>query len=225
MQTVESSLIIPANKLVRILLVEDEPGNAASLTEVLESFGYSVQVASNPTDAKLALDAMKFGMVISDQVFDGHTVRGDSFLLEDEAKIADIPKVLVTGWGTEGILRKEELDQRGITILEKGHEDFHPRLEEIAHEALEIAKRKVIQSVEANSESTENRDGERALQEARGLLLGWLRSRQDKDAQEIYYSGQKYSVNMLIDEIEKRTPVGEAHMLLFIKVLRKAMRI
>lgn len=217
-------LIIPVSKLVRILLVEDEEGNANSLREVLESLGYSVQVASNPTEAKLCLDAMNVGMVISDQIFEGHVTKGHEFLLDTEGGIAEIPKVLVTGWGAEGIERKEELDKRGIAILEKGHDDFHPRLGRIAHEALEIAKRKVVKSME-RPVSTGAAGAARVMYEARELLLNWLRTRQDKDEEAIYYGGKAYTVNKLIDEIDARTPVGEAHMSLFIKVLRKAMRL
>ena len=221
--TAEQELVIPVGQLVRILLVEDEKGNADSLREVLESRGYSVQVASNPTDARLCLDAMGFGMLISDQVFDGYRIEGDSLLLDDQ--VSDIPRVLVTGKGIEGIRRKAELERRGIPILEKGHPDFHPRLGMIAHKALEAAKQKIIESVQPPSPPTGVGGASRVLGEARDLLLGWLRTRQDRDAQTIFYGGKGYSVNALIDEIEARTPVGEEHLALFIKVLRKAMRL
>jgi CheY-like chemotaxis protein len=214
-------LVIPVSKLVRILLVEDEPGNAASLSEVLELRGYSVQIASNPKEAKLCIDAMEFGMLISDQVFDGQSSSGDSFLLE--SRVGNIPKVLVTGRGVEGIQRKAELDQRGIPILAKGDNNFHQQLEVIAQEALAIAKEKTMRSLEPGSRGNDPPSGSRALYEARDLLLDWLSKRKDANAETLFYGGKSYSANSLMKEIEAGTSVGNAHIEMFLRVMREAM--
>jgi DNA-binding NtrC family response regulator len=212
-------LVIPVSKLVRILLVEDEPGNALSLSEVLEHRGYSVQIATNPNEAKLCIDAMEFGMLISDQVFDGHSSSGDSFLLE--SRVGNIPKVLVTGRGVEGIERKAELDQRGIPILTKGDDNFHQQLESIAQEALAIAKERTMRQF---SPETRIDDGSsRALREARELLLDWLSKRKDANAETLFYGGKSYSANTLMKEIQAGTSVGNAHIEMFLRVMRQAM--
>lgn len=214
-------LVIPVSKLVRILLVEDEPGNAASLSEVLEHRGYSVQIASNPKEAKLCIDAMEFAMLISDQVFDGQPSSGDSFLLE--SRVGNIPKVLVTGRGLEGIQRRAELDQRGIPILTKGDETFHEQLEEIAQRALAIAKERTLKAFEPAQRVDEPPAGSRVLREARGLLLDWLSKRKDANAETIFYGGKSYSANSLMKEIEIGSAAGNAHIEMFLKVMRDAM--
>jgi hypothetical protein len=63
------------------------------------------------------------------------------------------------------------------------------------------------------------------VDQARTLLLAWLERKREKDDLGIYYAGRTYSTRMLIDEIERQSEIGRAHISMFMEVMRKAMRI
>ena len=219
---------IPVSQLVRILIVEDEQGVADGLRDVLELQGYSVQVASSPEEAKLCLEANEFAMLISDQNFDGPAMGGDAFLLDTAPSVKNGAKVLMTGKAMDRIKRRDELRERGIRILVKGEENFTDDLEQMASEVFRARKDKVHQVVKSLIDSVDSPDSsgsKELVDQARTLLLAWLERKREKDDLGIYYAGRTYSTRMLIDEIERQSEVGKAHISMFMQVMRKAMRI
>lgn len=111
---------------------------------------------------------------------------------------------------------KAQAQKLGVQIYDKEHfTDLLSRVEEIIH----------LKEIEHSTSDSNSEAVSRVAHEAEALLLGWLNSLKDRESKTIFYGGRAYSVTEVIDEIARHTPVGDAHLELFIKVLRKGVRL
>jgi len=80
----------------RILVVEDSPTQAGLLRMILESEGFTVQVAAEGQAGLAALAASSFDLVVSDVLMQGLTGFDLCRMIKADPALCDIPVVLVT---------------------------------------------------------------------------------------------------------------------------------
>jgi len=86
----------------RILVVDDDPGVAASLALLLKQNGYATQLAAGPEEALAALAEQDFVLVLQDMNFSRRTTGEEGLELLQRIKglKPHLPVVLITAWGS-----------------------------------------------------------------------------------------------------------------------------
>lgn len=219
---------VELKKLMRILVIEDEQDAGKSLKEVLESWGYDVDLAESTSKAEYLLGQREYELVVTDVVFENGTVQGDEFIVANEGLIKRAKRVVITGWGFDRVHRMETLDAMGVKVLKKGDQNFLEDLQSLANDKLEERKRELVQSIrqvlpegkEVRAEVRYSVAAQGLVEKAQRILLDWLNAKVDVDKSGIFYSGRTYSPRMLIKEIESGTEVGKAHLDMFLDLIK-----
>jgi CheY-like chemotaxis protein len=107
------------NKIVRVLLVDDDDDYRQAVGKTLELLGANVSFASDPEKAKELLKEGAFEVIISDINLGNSRATGDLFITEnyDLMKGADV--FAVTGYGVDRVNRIDELRNLGVPVIEK----------------------------------------------------------------------------------------------------------
>jgi DNA-binding NarL/FixJ family response regulator len=147
-----------------ILLVDDEPSLRESVQAYLEDSGFVVQVASNARDAWLLLEQTTPDLVISDIMMP--QVSGYDFLkqMREDVRFLNLPVVLLTAKG----MTKDRIE--GYTA---GCDAYLPKPfdpDELVAIAENLIARRAMQSVTANSNTSEITDLAGQLAEIKALL-------------------------------------------------------
>lgn len=86
------------NSSLRVLVVDDEPDMAATLTQLLQQDGCSVDTACGAQEALTFLDTQGYDLVLSDLSMPG--MDGVELLREVKSRNAAAEMVIITGYGT-----------------------------------------------------------------------------------------------------------------------------
>ena len=164
-------MILPAASTPRVLVVDDSLPQLKLLCLTLERAGFAVEAAKNGAEALLLLETDAFDAIVSDcrmPILDGYQL---CRLVKDDARLADIPVVLLTGtqdrlsrfWartcGAEAFLLKggnpsevpETLrnlldgSSRPLTLTEPGLERTPKTLEAIQHRLAKALERRLLE--------------------------------------------------------------------------------
>jgi CheY-like chemotaxis protein len=224
---------IPMKEMLRILVIEDDPELGKALAALMEEWGYTADLAEDIPHAEDLLCDNAYQMVIADVVFENGTVEGDEFVLMHEHLMRGAQRVCMTGKGFDRVHRKSELDRLGVPVLKKGDQNFLVELRRVADGKLEERKRhlsaQMRDMLSSRRTSTDSiiesgplypRSATMLYKKAEGILLDWLGSKESLDKKGLYYAGTLYSPQMLIDEIEEGTPVGNAHVDMFLDLIK-----
>ncbi|MBD2151935.1 response regulator transcription factor [Pseudanabaena sp. FACHB-1277] len=147
-----------------ILLVDDEPSLRESVQAYLEDSGFVVQVASNAREAWQLLEQTTPDLVISDIMMP--QVSGYDFLkqMREDVRFLNLPVVLLTAKG----MTKDRIE--GYTA---GCDAYLPKPfdpDELVAIAENLIARRAMQSVTANSNTSEITDLAGQLAEIKALL-------------------------------------------------------
>jgi DNA-binding response OmpR family regulator len=99
-----SPVVAPTGHRRRILLIEDHPDTAASLTELLTEEGFEVQTVRTAASA-LAVDLARVDLVVSDL---GLPDRSGHELMRELRARRTLPAIALSGYGTEADMRASE---------------------------------------------------------------------------------------------------------------------
>ena len=86
----------PAQKVARILVVDDEPLMRDALERLLTADGHSVESATNGRDGLVLFEKGKFDLVILD--YEMPDVKGDELALMIKALAPDQPLIMITAF-------------------------------------------------------------------------------------------------------------------------------
>jgi DNA-binding NarL/FixJ family response regulator len=147
-----------------ILLVDDEPGLREAVQAYLEDSGFAVQVASNARDAWQLLEQTTPDLVISDIMMP--QVSGYEFLkqMREDVRFLNLPVVFLTAKG----MTKDRIEGYNSGCDAYLSKPFDP--DELVAIAENLIARRAIQSVTANSNTTEITDLAGQLAEIKALL-------------------------------------------------------
>jgi DNA-binding NarL/FixJ family response regulator len=147
-----------------ILLVDDEPGLREAVQAYLEDSGFAVQVASNARDAWQLLEQTTPDLVISDIMMP--QVSGYEFLkqMREDVRFLNLPVVFLTAKG----MTKDRIEGYNAGCDAYLSKPFDP--DELVAIAENLIARRAIQSVTANSNTTEITDLAGQLAEIKALL-------------------------------------------------------
>jgi CheY-like chemotaxis protein len=104
----------------KVLVIDDDDALRESLTEYLKTFGFNIDSAASPSEAKQLLERGKYQVIITDIYFGPDVMTGDEFLLQNEKLIKGAKIVAITGFALGDIKRVADLETRGIRIFQKG---------------------------------------------------------------------------------------------------------
>jgi len=159
-------------------------------------------------------------MVIVDVVFDDDVRGGDDFVIDEEDLMRGACRVILTAKRQYEIPRHSELAEMGIPMLRKSDNDCLESLKKLVQHLNVQTEEQERTPAEASVSSemttgeilTEETLEERIARKAREILIKWLHTKRDLNRRSIIYAGREYSPNMMIEEIKKKTEVGEAHV-------------
>jgi CheY-like chemotaxis protein len=108
-RTVRPAPTDATSSMLRILLVEDHADTALLLGKILEKLGYQPTVAHSLAEAKSALDASRFELLISDLGLpDGSGLD----LMRHAAGVQPVKGIALSGYGDEAA---EQIEQAGFS--------------------------------------------------------------------------------------------------------------
>ena len=147
-----------------ILLVDDEPGIREDVQAYLEDSGFAVQVASNARDAWQLLEQTTPDLVISDIMMP--QVSGYEFLkqMRGDVRFLNLPVVFLTAKG----MTKDRIEGYNAGCDAYLSKPFDP--DELVAIAENLIARRAMQSVTANSNTSEVTDLAGQLAEIKALL-------------------------------------------------------
>ena len=147
-----------------ILLVDDEPGLREAVQAYLEDSGFAVQVASNARDAWQLLEQTTPDLVISDIMMP--QVSGYEFLkqMRGDVRFLNLPVVFLTAKG----MTKDRIEGYNAGCDAYLSKPFDP--DELVAIAENLIARRAMQSVTANSNTSEVTDLAGQLAEIKALL-------------------------------------------------------
>ena len=96
-----ASSTLPADDLVNILIVDDEPKNLTVLESLLNDPGYRLVRATSGEQALLALIADEFAVLVLDVRMPGMTGFELALLIKERKKTARVPIIFLTAYYTE----------------------------------------------------------------------------------------------------------------------------
>ena len=242
MQKIE--VVIPQDKLVRVLIIDDDTEFQGEMKAFFESYGCSVDVAKSPEEARAFLDSQTYEIVIADVNFDTSRVKGDRFVLDNERRLGNAQIVVVTGQGLDTINKFRALKRRGISIFDKSDNALDQNLETIAQVKFEERETKLLDSVRETISSnlgpsfaaaaavkmarvTEKRFDPAPEQQGQlnQMLINWLSTRLQLDRRVLAYGASVLTPTEMIREIESDSEIGQAHMKLLISEIKHALRL
>jgi CheY-like chemotaxis protein len=222
------NLPVPKRELVRTLILDDEHPSADSMRVTLEGMGCGVDVAYNTREARSLLQRRRYQVLLSDVVLGEETIEGDDFVIDNEALMGGASRILYTARGRENIRRWEELEERGVKVIEKGEPSFFSTLESLVSEKLgeEVSRVTARLNDMITAEADENsavmypEAAATFLMKAQEILIERLKAKKDSNKKGMFYGGKAYSPNMLIQEIERGTEVGREYLDMFLDLIK-----
>lgn len=214
-QSVVSTQSLRAKCLSPVLLIDDDVVYSDSLRRTLEGWGCAVETVSSPEEAESHLIGRCFKAILVDYVFEGSSVTGDAFIIDNQDLQVESKFAVITAQEPRSIPGGGQLDRMNIPILEKGSDTYLTDLRDI-----------LIEPQEKEGDVESGKSGmHQLLRLAEDLLVGWLRSRQEPDKKGILYGNKMYSANDLITEIQNGTPVGQDHLAMLLEEITASLNI
>ena len=242
MVKVQTEIEVPTRDLVRVLVIDDESSITDSWQRLFEDDGYSVDTAAHPDEALSLLKHERYDVVVSDISFDNTLTTGDELIANNKKLMGDASVVAITAYGKDQVKRLKDLTDMGVPVLEKGKGD--DELERIVQEKLEDRQREIAalaqeslkpilqEALSGNNEALEIRTvkadpagHEYLLNQVRGMLTDWFRTRRNPNARTIVYGGRTFSANELACEVEEGTEIGLEHMETMIDLFKECLRL
>ncbi|MCA1619214.1 MAG: response regulator [Acidobacteria bacterium] len=220
----------------RILLVDDDISFLRGLRDYFSASGYDVDTARTPEEAlQLIQEAgtRSYQLVITDLDFgDLSQIEGDQFLLQNLSLFRGALTAVISGTSDLTVDRRLRLEEAEIHFLQKSPETAG-KLEEIAEEAKQRRATDIAAILaEVVTPRVEERIGgllsieimplaapsvaSRYADVLKGVVIDWLKAREDLDAPIFMYGTQVYSANELAEEVRRETKVGLAHVALLL---------
>jgi CheY-like chemotaxis protein len=232
-------LTLPQERLVRVLVIDDDMDFLDSMQSFFASNNYSVDLARSPEEAAPLLKRNEYELVIADINFgDMSEVKGDHFVLNNQGLLGKAKRVVITGeWLSEE--RYRVLERAGIVFLEKGDDDLSKRLVEVAQEKAEERTKHIVQTVErqvapsiqrltgaavavklAPVSPPEPSPADVLKDELKQMLIEWLDTRGEPDEPVLAFGKHVYSANDMICHIKDETTIGVEHLRLLISEIK-----
>lgn len=242
---VRIEVIVPQEKLVRVLVIDDDQEFLTEMQEFFSSNSCSVDSASSLDDAEKILKENHYEIVIADVNFDKFSVvKGDRFVLKNQKLFGKAKVVVVTGEGLSEE-RYNLLKQKGIDFLEKGEDNFSEELEEFAKKKVEERKNDIAELVQQTVNTSLGHCSETAtvavdttsasqsspeplsllMSELKQMLIEWLGTRDEPDEQLLAFGQHVYSANEMIDHIENETDIGLEHVRMLVGEIKYSLEL
>ncbi len=238
MQKIE--ITIPQEKLVRVLVIDDDDEFQTEMKEFFEGCNCSVDVASSLEEGRRHLEKGGYEIVIADVNFDTSRIKGDRFVLDNEKRMGKARIIVVTGQGMDTIDKYKQLKKRGIGVFEKSDDSLGESLEAIAQEKFVEREATLVHCVRETISSSlgavagaavsvtvapvQDFDaGLGLLSELKEMLIQWLESRSRRDERVLAFGSTVFTPNEMIREIETDTDVGLAHIRMLVAEIKASL--
>lgn len=142
------------NKLLKILIVDDEPEYREVLQMILDDQGYSTDMASNGEEALEKLKKDKFHIVLTDLIMG--QIDGIELLRIIKEKYVDLEVIIITGYGTI---------QNAVDAMKKGAFTYFIK----SHEPEELLRE--IKNIQTRIFSNDKMDSPLVKEKSHGFLL------------------------------------------------------
>lgn len=241
--------VVPERKLVRVLVIDDEVDFQQSMTDYFDAYGYSVDVARDPEEAKVLLEKNKYQIALVDVNFEGINVKGDRFVLNNHADFKGARVVVVTGRNINTMRYRRALENLDILVWDKGGENWGRDLTGLTEETAEARKQEiagqmnallstelgaadnyVVTGISATAvatavapEPTAVTEPEPWSTETKEIFIGWLESLSDPERPFFSIGRQVLSPRSMVEHVKDRTDLGKELLDMFVAEVRYSM--
>ncbi|HZE70926.1 MAG TPA: response regulator [Pyrinomonadaceae bacterium] len=248
-----AAVMIPEEQLIRVLVVDDREDFRRPMSDYFREFGYAVDLAKNPDEAKPLLEKNRYQIVLYDINFEGLNVKGDRFVLNYK-NFKGARVVVVTALEVNQLRSTAELQNLDIPVWGKGDPDWGTNLNNLTEETLEARKQEIASQLEGFVRDklgfTDNRiltsSSATAAVMAReapvttagvglapapweiaveDMLVEWLQSQDNLEGPLFSVGRTVLSANNMLDQIAKRTRIGKKLLEMFVTEVRHSLRL
>jgi CheY-like chemotaxis protein len=248
-----AAVMIPEAQLIRVLVVDDREPFRTAMSDYYREFGYAVDLAKDPDEAKPLLEKNRYQIVLYDINFEGLNVKGDRFVLNYK-NFKGARVVVVTALEVNQLRSTTELKNLDIPVWGKGDADWGTNLDNLTEETLEARKLEIASQLQDFVSDrlgfTDNRIvtsppataavmAREASVPAAGaepapapweiavedMLVEWLESQDDLERPLFSVGRNVFSADNMLDQIAQQTRIGKKLLDMFVTEVRHSLRL
>lgn len=232
-------MAIPKAKLVRVLVIDDEPHFQQDMRDYFGAYGYSADVAPSINEAKVLLRKHSYQLILADVNFQGALPEGDRFVLQNSKHFKGARVVVVTGLDVNSVRNRNALEELGVPIWDKGDPNWGAKLTELAQQTADASRARIEAEVDEflavklgdretqyvvkspMSRSAAGQETRRPWEIAiEAILVDWLGTQADQDQPFLSIGRDVFSAAQMVDEIKSRSTIGDELLEMFITEVR-----
>ncbi|HEX8773832.1 MAG TPA: response regulator [Pyrinomonadaceae bacterium] len=227
--------IIPEKKLIRVLVIDDEDRFQQDIKDYFETYGYAVDAARSPQEAKAFIAQKEYQIVIVDVNFEGIELDGDRFILQNYKDFKGARLVVATGLDINTLRNHVALKRHNIPVWDKGDDDFGKYLNDLTEETAQARKQKLAGQLNdfisdklggsgdyivtgATAAVMTREKPERAPWEAaiENIMVLWLESQKNQKKPFLSVGRTVLSPLDMIDHVKRKTNLGNELLKMFV---------
>jgi CheY-like chemotaxis protein len=242
--------VIPEEKLIRVLVIDDEETFQQDMTNYFDTYRYSVDVARNLEEAKTLLEMYDYQIALVDVNFPGIKLKGDSFVLENRSIFKDARVIVVTGRNINQLRNRNALEKIEIPVWDKGDVNWGRKLTGLTEETAEARKQEIASQLNdflsdklgdsgnyvvigssaaaAAAAAAKPQREEIPLPEpwelaVEDILLGWLENQSNPERPFFSVGRAVYSPQNMIEQVQQKTEFGKELLGMFVTEVKYSL--
>src|SRR6266576_554825 len=235
-----ASVMIPEEKLVRVLVIDDDDLFQERMSHYFALYGFEVDIAEDPNKAKQLLAQHEYQIVLADVNFPGLDLKGDRFVLKNYETFKGARVVVVTALNVNELRSRTALENLGIPVWSKGAEDWGQNLTGLTKETKIARKEEIVVELNDFLSRKLGTPGDYVVTGATAavmakagpapapawdvavedILIGWLEGISNRERPLFSIGRTMLSANGMIEEVKQKTEFGKELLEMFVTEIR-----
>ncbi len=244
--TAAMAAVIPEEKLIRVLVIDDNETFRQDMIDYFGIYGYDVDVARDPEEAKPLIEKNEYQIVLADVNFDGLNLKGDRFVLNNYKDFKGARVVIVTALNVNELRNRAALDNLNIPVWNKADQNWGQNLTGLTRETAEARKQEIagqlndfisdklgdagdyiVTGASATAVATDAVTLPPPVEpwelEVKEILIGWLESQSNPHRPLFSVGRTVFSADKMVEQVRKRTDVGKQLLEMFLTEVRYSL--
>jgi CheY-like chemotaxis protein len=240
-----AAVMIPEEKLIRVLVIDDEEPFQQDMSDYFGAYGYSVDVASNLDEAKSLLEKNEYQIILADVNFEGLELKGDRFVLTHYKNFQGARVVIVTGLNINELRNHDALDNLKIPIWSKGDPNWGTNLTELTEATANTRKQELASQLNDFMSDKLGGSGNYIVTGApaavsaaavgakaapitwelaiEDILVGWLESQSNPERPFFSVGRTVLSASKMVEQVKQKTEIGRELLEMFVTEIKYSL--